>query len=53
MTPKRYLQRAGEAMLLGKALFIGDADINLLTIERAARALRGYGPPRSLSTSSR
>ena len=53
VTPKRYLERAGEAMLLGKALYIGDADINLVTIERAARELRGYGPPLSLSTSSR
>jgi hypothetical protein len=53
VTPKRYLERAGEAMLLGKALYIGDADINLVTIERAARELRGYGPPLSLSTNSR
>jgi len=53
MTPKRYLERAGEAMLVGKRLFLGDADINLPTIERAARALRGYGAARSLSTSSR
>ena len=53
VTPKGYLERAGEAMLLGKALYIGDADINLLTIERAARVLRGYGPPLSLSSSSR
>ena len=30
-------------MLVGKRLFLGDADINLPTIERAARALRGYG----------
>ena len=52
-TPARYLERAGQAMLVGKALWIGDADINLLTIERAARALRGYGADRSLSTSSR
>jgi hypothetical protein len=52
-TPKRYLERAGEVMLLGKALYIGDADINLVTIERAARVLRGYGPPLSLSSSSR
>jgi len=52
-TPKRYLERAGEAILVGKSLWIGDADINLLTIERAARALRGYGADRSLSTSSR
>ena len=35
--------RAGQAMLVGKRLFLGDADINLPTIERAARALRGYG----------
>jgi len=53
VTPARYLERAGQAILVGKALWIGDADINLLTIERAARALRGYGAPRSLSTSSR
>ena len=52
-TPKRYLERAGEVMLLGRALYIGDADINLLTVERAARELRGYGPPLSLSRSSR
>jgi hypothetical protein len=52
-TPQRYLELAGRATLLGKAMDIGDADINLATIERAGRALRGYGPPRSLSTSSR
>ena len=52
-TPTRYLERAGSAILVGKSLWIGDADINLLTIERAARALRGYGAARSLSTSSR
>ena len=53
VTPKRYLERAGRVMLVGKALWIGDADINLLTVERAARALRGYGAPRSLSSNSR
>jgi hypothetical protein len=53
VTPDRYLLRAGQAMLVGKRLFLGDADINLPTIERAARALRGYGAARSLSTSSR
>jgi hypothetical protein len=53
LTPKRYLERAGQAMLVGKRLYLGDADINLPTIERAARALRGYGASRSLSTSSR
>jgi hypothetical protein len=53
VTPERYLQRAGHALLVGKALRIGDADINLVTVERAARELRGYGKARSLSTSSR
>ena len=53
VTPQRYLERAGEAMLVGKRLYLGDADINLPTVERAARALRGYGASRSLSTSSR
>ena len=53
MTPARYLERAGQAMLVGKSLLIGDADVNLVTIERAARELRGYGAARSLSTSSR
>ncbi len=53
VTPATYLLRAGQAMLVGKQLFLGDADINLPTIERAARALRGYGASRSLSTSSR
>ena len=53
LTPASYLEQAGKAVLVGKSLWIGDADINLLTIERAARALRGYGAARSLSTSSR
>ena len=53
LTPARYLERAGQAMLVGKSLLIGDADVNLVTVERAARELRGYGAARSLSTSSR
>ncbi len=53
LTPERYLELAGRAMLLGKSLQIGDADLNLLTIERAARTERGYGAARSLSTVSR
>jgi hypothetical protein len=52
-TPARYFELAGRTLLLGRSLWIGDADINLLTVERAARALRGYGADRSLSTSSR
>jgi hypothetical protein len=37
-----FLAAAGRVQLLGRSLGIGDADINLLTVERAARALRGY-----------
>ncbi|MGZ8687488.1 MAG: glycosyltransferase family 39 protein [Gaiellaceae bacterium] len=50
-TPERYLARAGEAILLGRSLGIGDADVNLLTVERAARELRGYGPSLRLRSS--
>ena len=31
-------------MLVGRSLGIGDADVNMQTIERADRSLRGYGP---------
>jgi hypothetical protein len=41
-------------MLVGRGLGIGDADVNLLTIERADRVQRGYGASRRLrSTTSR
>jgi Dolichyl-phosphate-mannose-protein mannosyltransferase len=54
LTPEAYLYDAGRAMLVGRSLGIGDADINLQTIERAARTLRGYGPSlRSFSSNSR
>jgi hypothetical protein len=53
-TPQRYVFLAGRAQLLGRSLGIGDADVNLLTVERADRALRGYGVSlRSLSSTSR
>ena len=45
-----YLYAAGRAMLAGRSLGIGDADVNLQTVERAARALRGYGPSRRLAS---
>ncbi len=41
---RAYFEAAGRAMLVGRALGIGDADINLRTIEQADRVLRGYGP---------
>ena len=43
-TEDAYLAAAARAMLVGRSLGIGDADVNLQTIERADRALRGYGP---------
>jgi len=53
-TAERYLVLAGRAILLGRSLGIGDADVNLQTVERAARELRGYGPSlRSRSSDSR
>jgi hypothetical protein len=49
-----YLAAAARAMLLGRSLGIGDADINMQTIEQADRTLRGYGPSlRSRSNNSR
>ena len=54
VTPEAYLYAAARATLVGRSLGIGDSDINLQTIERAARTLRGYGPSlRSGSPDSR
>lgn len=44
VTPERYLALAARVMVLGRSLAIGDADINMTTIERASRERRGYGP---------
>ena len=44
LTPEAYLYAATRAMLVGRSLGIGDTDINLATLERASRTLRGYGP---------
>ncbi len=44
VTEDGYLSAAARAMLVGRSLGIGDADVNLQTIELADRALRGYGP---------
>ena len=53
VTPERYLEHAEQAMLVGKTLWIGDADINLLTVQRAAERFEAYGGGDSRSTSSR
>jgi hypothetical protein len=51
-TPRTYLELSAKAMRIGKALFIGDADINALTVSRATKRLDTY-ESRSLSSSSR
>ena len=51
-TPRTYLELSAKAMRTGKALLIGDADINAVTVTRATAQLDGY-EERSLSTSSR
>jgi len=38
-TPAGYLDRAAQVMIVGKSLFIGDADINFATVRRAADRL--------------
>jgi hypothetical protein len=40
-TPAVYLERAREAELVGKALALGDADVNYATVVAAADSLRG------------
>ena len=37
--PAEYLERAAQVMVVGKSLFIGDADINFVTVRRAAERL--------------
>jgi hypothetical protein len=39
VTPKRFLEQARAAELVGKSLYIGDADINLVTVDRAIARL--------------
>jgi hypothetical protein len=51
-TPRTYLDLSAKAMRIGKALFIGDADVNALTVSRAKERLESY-ESRSLSSSSR
>ena len=43
-----YLTAAARVVLAGRSLGIGDADVNMQTVERADRALRGFGPSRRL-----
>ena len=43
-TEDAYLTAAARVMLVGRSLGIGDADVNMQTVELADRSLRGYGP---------
>ena len=38
-SPEEYLDRAAQVMVVGKSLFIGDADLNFVTVRRAADRL--------------
>jgi uncharacterized membrane protein len=42
-TAKRYLDEAAQVMIVGKSLFIGDADINFVTVRRVADRLGVLG----------
>ena len=53
VTPDRYLLLAGRAQLLGRSLGIGDADVNLLTVERAAAQHHDYGASAPLLSTAR
>ena len=39
LSARAYLDRASQVMVVGKSLFIGDADINFVTVRRAADRL--------------
>ncbi len=52
VTPRKYLEQASQVMILGKSLLIGDADVNFVTVRRAAYRLE-RSVPRSFSSSSR
>jgi 4-amino-4-deoxy-L-arabinose transferase-like glycosyltransferase len=52
-TPEQYLDRASQVMIVGKSLFIGDADVNFVTVRRAADRLGYWASSPSRSTSSR
>ena len=38
-TPRAFLEQARAAQLVGKSLYIGDADVNLVTVDRALARL--------------
>lgn len=51
-TPERYVRLAAAAMVIGKTLGVGDADINFATISRAAARLGYEASARSSSSTS-
>lgn len=53
VTPARFLQDSSSVMLTGKSLFLGDADINFVTVRRAADQLSRDADGSSRSATSR
>ena len=53
VTPARFLQDSSSVMLTGKSLFLGDADINFVTVRRASDQLSRDEDGSSRSASSR
>jgi hypothetical protein len=39
LTPRNFLEQARRVMLVGKSLYMGDADVNMQTVERAVARL--------------
>jgi hypothetical protein len=52
-TEARFLRDASSVMITGKSLFLGDADVNFVTVRRAADQLSRDGGDGSRSTASR
>ena len=51
-TPERFLDLSSSVMITGKSLFLGDADLNFVTVRKAADQL-SRERDRSASASSR
>jgi hypothetical protein len=49
----RFLEDSSSVMITGKSLFLGDADVNFVTVRRAADQLSREGDAGSRSTASR
>ena len=48
VTPKQFLIDSRQAELVGKSLYMGDADVNLVTVDRALATARALAASRSI-----